>query len=86
MLMAGLGIDAAIMEHVSKSLKYHVGTLAVGLSAVEELPKQHSFPVEICVSGTKYEEEKIWKGEAFQVIIGNTRRYANLVELTPNAY
>src|SRR5436305_1635244 len=86
MLMAGLGIDAAIMEHVSKSLKYRVGTLAVGLSAVEELPKQHPFPIEICVSGTKNQEEKIWKGEAFQVIIGNTRRYANLVELTPNAY
>ncbi|HEY6284656.1 MAG TPA: hypothetical protein VIX20_03255, partial [Ktedonobacteraceae bacterium] len=85
MLMAGLGMDAAIMGHVSKSLKYRVGALAVGLSAVEELPKHHPFPVEICVSGTKYEEEKIWKGEAFQVIVGNTRRYANLVELTPNA-
>jgi YegS/Rv2252/BmrU family lipid kinase len=86
MLMAGLGFDAAIMEHVSKSLKYRVGKLAVGLSVVEELPKQHPFPVEICVSGTKYEEGKIWKGEAFQVIVGNTRRYANLVEMTPNAY
>ena len=86
MLMAGLGFDAAIMEHVSKSLKYRVGKLAVGLSVVEELPKQHPFPVELCVSGTKYEEEKIWKGEAFQVIVGNTRRYANLVEMTPNAY
>ena len=58
MLMAGLGIDAAIMEHVSKSLKYRVGKLAVGLSVVEELPKHHPFPIEICVSGTKYEEEK----------------------------
>jgi YegS/Rv2252/BmrU family lipid kinase len=86
MLMAGLGFDAAIMEHVSKSLKYRVGKLAVGLSILEELPKQHPFPVEICVSGTKYEEEKIWKGEAFQVIVGNTRRYANLVEMTPEAY
>lgn len=86
MLMAGLGMDAAIMEHVSKSLKYRVGKLAVGLSAVEELPKQHSFPAEICVSGAKDEEEKIWKGEAFQVIVGNTRRYANIVEMTPNAY
>ncbi len=86
MLMAGLGIDAAIMEHVSKSLKYRVGTLAVGITAVEELPKQHPFPVEICVRGTESEEEKIWKGKAFQVIVGNTRRYANLVELTPNAY
>ncbi len=86
MLMAGLGFDATIMEHVSKSLKYRVGKLAVGLSVVEELPKQHPFPIEICVSGTKYEEEKNWKGEAFQVIVGNTRRYANLVEMTPNAY
>jgi YegS/Rv2252/BmrU family lipid kinase len=86
MLMAGLGFDAAIMEHVSKSLKFRVGKLAVGLSAVEELPKHHPFPVEICVSGTKSEEEKIWKGEAFQVIVGNTRRYANLVEMTPEAY
>jgi YegS/Rv2252/BmrU family lipid kinase len=86
MLMAGLGFDAAIMEHVSKSLKYRVGKLAVGLSVVEELSKQHPFPVEICVSGTKDEEGKIWKGEAFQVIVGNTRRYANLVEMTPNAY
>jgi YegS/Rv2252/BmrU family lipid kinase len=85
MLMAGLGIDAAIMEHVSKSLKYRIGTLAVGLSVVEELPKQHPFPVEIRVSGTKHEEGKSWKGEAFQVIVGNTRRYANLVEMTPEA-
>jgi hypothetical protein len=74
------------MEHVSKSLKYRVGKLAVGLSVVEELTKQHPFPVEIRVSGAKYEEEKIWKGEACQVIVGNTRRYANLVEMTPNAY
>jgi YegS/Rv2252/BmrU family lipid kinase len=86
MLMAGLGIDAAIMEHVSKSLKYRIGTLAVGLSAVEELPKQRPFPVEIRVSGPEQEEEKTWKGEAFQVIVGNTRRYANIVEMTPNAY
>lgn len=86
MLMAGLGIDAAIMEHVSKSLKYRVGTVAVGLTAAEELPKQHPFPVEICVRGSESEEEIIWKGKAFQVIVGNTRRYANLVELTPNAY
>jgi YegS/Rv2252/BmrU family lipid kinase len=86
MLMAGLGFDAAIMEHVSKSLKYRVGKLAVGLTVLEELPKQHPFPVEIGIRGTQDEEQKIWKGEAFQVIVGNTRRYANLVEMTPEAY
>jgi len=86
LLMAGLGMDAAIMGHVSKDLKYRVGPLAVGLSAAEELPRQHPFPVEIWVGGTKQEEEKVWKGEALQVIVGNTRRYANLVQFTPNAY
>jgi YegS/Rv2252/BmrU family lipid kinase len=86
MLWAGLGFDAAIMEHVSKALKYRVGLLAVGLAVVEELPKQHPFPIEIRVGDAKQEDEKIWKGEAFQVVIGNTRRYANLVQMTPNAY
>jgi YegS/Rv2252/BmrU family lipid kinase len=86
LLMAGLGFDAAVMEHVSKAFKYRVGRLAVGLSVAEEMPRHHTFPVEIRVGGTKPEDEKIWKGEAFQVIIGNTRRYANLVQMTPNAY
>src|SRR5215470_4642068 len=45
MLMAGLGFDAAIMEHVSKSFKYRVGRLAVGLSVAEELPRHHPFPI-----------------------------------------
>jgi YegS/Rv2252/BmrU family lipid kinase len=86
LLMAGLGFDAAVMEHVSKAFKYRVGRLAVGISIAEELPRQHAFPVEIRVRGTKQEDEKIWKGEAFQVIVGNTRRYANIVQMTPNAY
>jgi hypothetical protein len=28
----------------------------------------------------------VWQGEALQVVIGNTRRYANLVQMTPSAY
>jgi YegS/Rv2252/BmrU family lipid kinase len=86
LLMAGLGFDAAVMEHVSKAFKYRVGRLAVGISIAEELPRQHPFPVEIRVGGTKQEDEKIWKGEAFQVIVGNTRRYANIVQMAPDAY
>src|SRR5947209_877057 len=86
LLMAGLGIDAAIMGHVSKPLKYRIGPLAVGLSAAEELPRQHPFPIEIRVRGEKHEQDTTWKGEAMQVIIGNTRRYANIVQMTPDAY
>jgi YegS/Rv2252/BmrU family lipid kinase len=86
LLMASLGFDAAVMEHVSKDLKYRVGRLAVGLTGAEELHRQHPFPVEIRVGGTKHEGEKIWKGKAWQVIVGNTRRYGVPVQMTPNAY
>jgi diacylglycerol kinase family enzyme len=82
LLMAGLGIDAAVLGHVSKSLKYQIGALAVGVSATKELPTQHPFPVEIRVGSA----EVRWKGEALQVVIGNTRSYADIVEMTPDAY
>ncbi len=82
LLMAGLGIDAAVMGHVSKPLKYQVGTLAVGVSAAKELPRQHPFPVEIRAGNA----DLLWKGEALQVVIGNTRRYADIVQMTPDAY
>ncbi len=86
LLMAGLGIDAAIMQGVSKPLKYRVGTLAVGLSAAKSLPDQHAFPIEVRSAGAGREGEELWKGEALQVVIGNTRRYADIAEMTPNAY
>lgn len=84
LLMAGLGIDAAIMGNVSKPLKYRIGPLAVGLSAAKELPAHHAFPIEISMSAN--DSEPLWRGEALQVVIGNTRRYGDIAEMTPNAY
>lgn len=86
LLMAGLGLDAAVMEHVSKPLKYRIGPLAVGLSAAKELPTHHQFPLEIHVADGSRKGKVLWKGEALQVVVGNTRRYADIVEMTPNAY
>ncbi len=87
LLMAGLGIDAAIMGGVSKPLKYRLGPLAVGVSAASSLPGQRPFPVEIRADGHSHDEGGLlWKGEALQVVVGNTRKYANIVEMTPNAY
>lgn len=85
LLMAGLGLDAAIMEHVSQPLKYRVGALAVGVSTAKELPANHPFPVEIWAGGANNEGIH-WKGEALQVVIGNTRLYADIVQMTPDAY
>ncbi|HEX7733922.1 MAG TPA: diacylglycerol kinase family protein [Ktedonobacteraceae bacterium] len=85
LLMAGLGIDAAIMEHVSQPLKYRLGALAVGASAAKELPTHHPFPVEIR-AGDADNAEIYWKGEAIQLVIGNTRLYADIVQITPGAH
>jgi YegS/Rv2252/BmrU family lipid kinase len=85
LLMAGLGVDAAIMSQVPTSLKERIGKAAVVLAAVKTLPSQHGFPVEIWSSGAGTEEAIRWRGEALQVIVGNTRRYGNFAEVTPDA-
>src|SRR6266516_604431 len=85
LLMAGLGIDAAIMAKVNKNLKHHIGVAAVGITATEKLPEQRAFPVEVRVMEKERDTEQVWKGEALQVVIGNTRRYANFVEMTAEA-
>ena len=85
LLMGGLGIDAAVMSRVNKTLKHHIGVAAVGLAATEEMTAQHAFPVEIWVTEKGKDAERVWQGEAFQVVIGNTRRYANTVEITADA-
>ncbi len=86
LLMAGLGIDAAVMGAVSKPLKYRIGPLAVGLSAMKEMPAQHAFPIEIRALGSDTKKDMLWKGDALQIVLGNTRRYAKVATLTPNAY
>lgn len=86
LLMAGLGIDAAILRRVSTTLKQRIGEAAVALAAVKELPSQHAFPIEIRSSGAGGEDGVLWGGEALQVIVGNTRRYGNIGEMTPEAY
>jgi YegS/Rv2252/BmrU family lipid kinase len=86
LLMAGLGLDAAVMSGVSKSLKYRLGPLAVGLSAAKELPGQAPFPIEIRAASDSNADDLLWQGEALQVVVGNTRRYAIVLEMTPDAY
>ena len=86
MLMAGLGIDAAVMSGVNKSLKERIGVAAVGLVAAEKLPEQHTFPLELCITEQGSSIKKNWQGNAIQVVIGNTRHYADVVEMTPDAY
>ena len=85
LLMAGLGMDAAIMRRVPTSLKERIGKAAVALATLRTLPSQHAFPVEIWSPDATGNETLRWRGEAFQVIVGNTRRYGNFAEVTPKA-
>ena len=86
LLMAGLGIDAAVLSHVKPSLKHRLGVFAINLSAAQTLSEQHPFPLEIQAMSRKKCRKVLWRGDALQVVVGNTRRRANDVEMTPNAY
>ena len=86
LLMAGLGVDAAVMSGVNKSLKERIGVAAVGLVVAEKLPQQRTFPLELSITEQGSSIKKNWQGNALQVVLGNTRRYADVVEMTPDAY
>lgn len=80
LLMAGLGLDGAIMARVSKPLKNRIGPLAVGLAALETLPSYSAMPVRAELDGVR------WQGRVSQIIVGNTRRYGGFTSITADAY
>jgi YegS/Rv2252/BmrU family lipid kinase len=86
LLTAGLGIDAAVISHTSKGLKQRVGLLAFDVAVAESLPEQHPFHIEVTMVEDGQDQPVSWSGEAYQVILGNTRRYANALELTPDVH
>lgn len=89
LLMAGLGLDAAVMRYVSTPLKKKFGKAAVLLSAIKELlfRTTKTFPMEIRSAGNGNAAEVLWSGQAIQVVVGNTRHYGgDIVEVTPDAY
>jgi YegS/Rv2252/BmrU family lipid kinase len=80
LLMAGLGFDGAVIARVSKPLKNRIGTLAVGLAALEALPSFKPVEVRVDFDGTH------WEGRLSQIVVANTRRYGGFTSFTPDAY
>lgn len=80
LLMAGLGVDAAVMSHVSKPLKNRIGPLAIGLAAIEALPECEAMPIRAEIGRLR------WQGRVSQVVVGNSRRYATFTAMTPDAF
>ncbi len=86
LLTAGMGIDASVISHTSKTLKEHIGTAAFDIAAAKELPTQHRFLTEIREVDDEQPAKTLWQGEVLQLILGNTRLYADAINLTPNAF
>ena len=80
LLTAGLGLDGAIMARTDPRLKRRVGAGAVAFSAIGTIPTFRPHAVEVVV-----DERPVWSGRALQVLVSNTRLYANLIRPTPGA-
>jgi diacylglycerol kinase (ATP) len=80
LLMAGTGMDAAILAATHSGLKRRLGPLAVALGSLRAARAFRPFAVRITVDG-----EAAWEGRALQVIVGNARRYAAVLQVTPQA-
>ena len=85
LLHVGMGIDAAMMAHISKPLKYHFGPLAFDLSTIKELPEQRPFPVRMQVMDKAGNVETHWQGEAWEVIVSKVPIFGGAVNLDPDA-
>jgi diacylglycerol kinase (ATP) len=81
LLMAGLGVDGAIIERVDKQLKNRIGPLATGLAAARALRSLKAVEIE-----AEMDAGVTWTGTVSQVIVGNTRRYAGFTEITNRAF
>src|SRR5260370_41318944 len=81
-----MGFGASVMGSAPRPLKYQVGRLAFGVAAAQKLQDQHAFPAEIHMISDNGHPGASWQGEALEVVVSNTRRYADRVDITPNAY
>ena len=82
LLMAGLGVDAALMGRTPAGLKHRLGIAAVALTALRQLPSLRRYPVGIRSGET---DAPVWQGRALQLVVGNTRLYGKVARMTPDA-
>lgn len=85
LLHVGMGIDAAMMAHISKPLKYHFGPLAFDLALLKELPELRPFSAQVQVMNEAGNVEKHWQGEVWQVIVSKVPLFGGSVNIEPDA-
>ena len=80
LLMAGVGIDGLMLDHTDPRLKVRLGPGGIALGMIRAIPEFRPFPVELTIDG-----REAWEGRVIQVIVGNSRLYANVVHAAPEA-
>ena len=79
MLMAGYGIDAAVTQSVSLDVKSRVGAAAYALASVREAVRFKGTEMSLV-----FDDEEV-RGHVLMLIAGNTRLYAGITQITPEA-
>jgi len=81
LIIAGLGIDATTIQNTTEVAKQQHGQLAFLLDWFQILPNIRPFPARISWSNTQS-----WYGHTFDILVSNTRRYANVTNMIPQAH
>jgi len=79
MLFAGIGVDAQVTRNVSLNMKRRVGAAAYGVAAIREAMRWRSRPMTVRLDGV---EQRL---DVLMAFAGNTRLYAGLTRITPDA-
>ncbi len=79
LLMAGYGLDGAIVRRVHAGLKSRFGAVVYAIAAIRETLRYRSSAITLSFDG----EEQT--ADVLMLVAGNTRNYAGLVEITREA-
>jgi YegS/Rv2252/BmrU family lipid kinase len=81
LLTAGFGLDATVIRATTESAKQQYHQLAFFLDWLEMFPQIQPFSAHI-----QWSSQQVWEGHPREVLVSNTRRYANVVDVAPEAY
>jgi YegS/Rv2252/BmrU family lipid kinase len=79
MLMAGVGLDAAVIERVRPAAKRRWGALSYIMAALPEAFRARARPVRLRLDGEDVETDLYW------MVVGNTRSYGGFRDITVHA-
>lgn len=79
LLMAGYGMDAAVAHRASMGVKRRLGAAAYAIAALVEALRYRGVRTRLRLDGETAE------ADVLMVVAGNTRSYAGLTEITPDA-